>query len=138
MPERASYTPITPPATLAEYVALQNPRLARLAQHVAHLQTPGHRIVTAAATLTEADDVVLCNSTGGSFAVTLPLASSVPNQNYRIKKTVAANTVTITPSGSDTIDGAATLAVTTQWQTTWLRSVITATPATWSWVNLSV
>lgn len=138
MPERASYPPVTAPPTLAEYVALQNTRLGRLAGHVAQLQFTGHRILTAADTLTEADHVVLCDSTGGSFAVTLPAASSVPGKEYCIKKTVAANTVTITPAGSDTLDGAASLGVTTQWQNTWIKSVITASPATWSWVNLSV
>ncbi|MHB1310581.1 MAG: hypothetical protein ACYC3L_01095 [Gemmatimonadaceae bacterium] len=138
MPERAAYPPVTAPATLPEYVQLQNVRLGTLARQVARLQFRGHRIVTAAATLTEADFVVLCDSTAGNYAVTLPAAASVPGQEFAIKKTVAANTVTITPSGSDTIDGAATLAVTTQWQTAWLKSVITASPATWSWVNLSV
>lgn len=74
------------------------------------------RIVTAgAATVSATDYCILCNATSGAITVALPPASA----NGRIlvvKKTDGtANTVTIDPDAAETIDGAATLVISTQW-----------------------
>ena len=91
-----------------------------------------HRAVaakTANYTLTEADDIVLGDATGGAFTLTLPTAAGKTGRIYMAKKTDAgANAVTLDGSGAETIDGAATLALTaaapraivsdgTNWQT---------------------
>jgi hypothetical protein len=52
------------------------------------------------------------NTTAGSLVPTLPLASTVAGRKYTIVKTVGANNLTITPAGGDTINGAATLVLT--------------------------
>lgn len=59
-------------------------------------------------------DVVLCDATAGSFTITLP-SVTVNGRTVTVKKTDAsANTVTISPA-SGTIDGAASLVISTQW-----------------------
>lgn len=67
------------------------------------------RTVSAEATLT-VDDFLL-NCTGGSFAVNLPSARGIPGRPYVVKKSTAG-TITVTPSGAETIDGSASVSVT--------------------------
>lgn len=58
-----------------------------------------------------------CDATGGAFAATLPVASTCLGRVYKIKKIdSSANAVTVTASGGDLIDGAATKALSTQWK----------------------
>ena len=60
---------------------------------------------------------VLVDASGGAVIITLPLASSANGRRYDIKKTdSSANTVTIAISGGDTIDGAASVVLSTQYQ----------------------
>lgn len=65
-------------------------------------------------------DMVLCDPSGGAFAVTLPAA--VPGELPILVKnnTTSTNAITITRAGSDTIDGATTLAMTTSRQSVML------------------
>lgn len=135
MAERAAYPPVAPPPDLAAYVQMQNVRLGRLAAQVDRGQRLRHRITSAATTLTEADDVLLVDTTGGNVTVTLPAAQGVPGQEVVVKKLVAANTMTVAAAGSDLIDGAASVATATQWAVIRVASVITAAPATWGWVR---
>lgn len=63
-----------------------------------------------------AGDVVLCNAAAVGFSVSLPPASAAPNASITVKKIDATtNAVTIAPDGSETIDDAATLDLTTQY-----------------------
>lgn len=107
---------------------------SRLLDMVRRLQRLPSRLVSSATTLTAGDFLVLVDTTSGSVTVTLPLAAQHPNQRYEIKKTAAANTLTVQRSGSDLIDGASTKAWTTLNQTYGVQSAITAAPATWGWV----
>lgn len=109
----------------------------RLRDMVGRLQETRTRRLSAAATLTNGDDVVLVDTTGGSVTVTLPPAARSPGKWYWIKKMTAANTLTVQRAGSDTIDGATTLAWTTQYKVYALASVETAV-GTWNWVVLGV
>lgn len=62
------------------------------------------------------DWTILCDATGGSFAITLPAASAFSGRYVFIKKIdSSANTCTLTRAGSDTIDGATTQVIDTQW-----------------------
>ena len=66
---------------------------------------------TAAYTITDVDDVVLVNTTGGAVTVTIPSALiTIPGYQVVIKdvRTGEANAVTIATEGSETIDGAGT------------------------------
>lgn len=72
--------------------------------------------ITAATTLTEADSTVLVNAAGGAVLLSLPAAASASGRIHTVKKVDASgNAVTIDPAGAETIDGAATKAITVQW-----------------------
>jgi len=75
------------------------------------------------------------DTSGGTVTVTLPLAASTPGKEFFIKKVAAANTLTVNPSGSDTIDGAASLSWTTDDASYTLYSVAT-TSAAYEWLIL--
>lgn len=48
---------------------------------------------------------VLMDTSSANISLTLPLASSAMGRMYTVKKTVAAGRLTVSPSGSDNIDG---------------------------------
>jgi hypothetical protein len=61
-----------------------------------------------------ADDYLLCvDSSGGNRVINLPSIASMPGKRLWIKKTAAANSVTINRAGSDTIEGTETSRVLT-------------------------
>ena len=67
-------------------------------------------------------DVIPCDATGGAFTVNLPAASGVV-QSISIKKTDASiNAVTIDGNASETIDGATTRLLSTQYEAVTLWS----------------
>lgn len=137
MPERAAYPAVLAPATLAEYVRLQNMRLPRLASLLARVQSWTSRAVTADTTITGADDLVVVDTTGGNITVTLPSARESYGQCVAIKKWVAGNTMTLDATGAGQIDGANTLAITTAKQPVVLVAAKIAEPATYGWVRLT-
>jgi hypothetical protein len=70
-------------------------------------------------TLDDTRSVILVSASGAARTVTLPSAVSIPGRWYLVKKTDAsANTVTIDGDGSETIDGATTLVLDTQYEST--------------------
>lgn len=78
----------------------------------------GQTLATVAADLTlgPGHQTVAVDTTSGAVEVTLPPANGCPGQLYRIKRISAgANNVTITPDGSDTIEGDASRTLSTQW-----------------------
>lgn len=69
---------------------------------------------TANYTLTANDAVILANATSAAFAVTLPTAVGVGGTEYIIKAiTTNANIVTVETTSAQTIDGKATVELTT-------------------------
>lgn len=72
------------------------------------------RANTSSYTALIADNTILC-SPSADMTVTLPLASTANGTILTIKKLTAAFNVTIDGNGSETIDGATTLVLTTQW-----------------------
>lgn len=76
------------------------------------------RTVTVSTTLTMEDDTVLVDATAGPVTITLPLAAAVPFKEYNVKKIDAtANGVIIDGNGAQTIDGALTQTIVTQYVT---------------------
>jgi hypothetical protein len=130
--EQAAYTPVALSTSLPQYIDLHNRRLSRLAALLARTQRLTTRVVSAAATLTEADDVVGADTSSAGFTITLPLAASVPGKTYHIKLYAGTNTVTVAAAGSDTIDGAATKAWNTALAAFTFASVRTS-GSTWVW-----
>jgi hypothetical protein len=83
--------------------------------------TNGQRVAvstkTADYTLTATDFVILVDSTGGNVTITLPAASTSIGLVFRIKRIDASvNGVTISRAGADTIDGATSTALLTQYE----------------------
>ena len=60
--------------------------------------------------------LLLVDSTAGSVTITLPAAQDSKGYTVQVKKLIAANTVTLDAYSAELIDGAATLAWTTQYQ----------------------
>lgn len=83
----------------------------RYSRYARHLVT-----VTAAYDIeTEEDRVVLADATAGALNVTLPAAANADETEYVIKKVdVSVNAVTLVTPGAETIDGAATFVLTSQ------------------------
>lgn len=78
---------------------------------------------TAAYTITDSDNIIDVDTTAGAITITLPTAVGRNGREYRITKIdAAANNVTIATTSSQTINGAATKVLTTQWQSTLLYS----------------
>lgn len=64
------------------------------------------RTVTATDTMATRDEIIFADATNGSITLTLPNVSTAVRREYHIKKIdSSANTVTIQPQGSETIDG---------------------------------
>lgn len=84
------------------------------------------RTVVSDTDLTWKDLLLMADSTSGNVIVTVPEISDdmvKMNKQWIVKKMVAANTVTITMTGSDTIDGAASKAITTQYQSVAFQAI---------------
>jgi hypothetical protein len=78
---------------------------------------------TSAYTITSSDDLILSDSSGGAFTLTLPSAASNSGKIFYIKKIdSSANGVVVARAGSDTIDGATSYTLSTQWESITLIS----------------
>lgn len=67
--------------------------------------------------LTDDSYIVRCDATGAAFTVNLPAVSGLSGLQVTIKKTdSSANAVTVDGSGAETIDGAATYSLATQYK----------------------
>lgn len=77
---------------------------------------------TGAYTTTASDHTINCDTTSAGFTVSLLTAVGNTGLRQTIKKIVAANTLTIDPNGSQTIDGATTVALTAQYDSITVQS----------------
>lgn len=81
------------------------------------------RTSTASDTYAATDYLILWDATSGNLVATLPTAVGNAGQQYVAKKIdSSANTVTVTPDGSEKIDGASTKVLTIQYQSITLTS----------------
>ena len=77
--------------------------------------------VTSDITLDPQENTVAVDATSGAVAVTLPSFDEAYQEVVVSKRDASANAVTVTAAGSDTINGAGTLALTTQYDSARLR-----------------
>jgi len=82
-------------------------------------------------TLVSEAGALYCNSAGGDITVNLPPAIGL-GRVITIVKTSASNTVTVDGSGSETINGATTYALTAQYE---VLQIIDAAPGVWYIIN---
>jgi hypothetical protein len=75
-----------------------------------------YRSVETTGNVQSGDYLLLCNSTAGAVTVTLPPAALVPGRIYVFKRINAgANNVVVDGYASETIDGATTYTLSSQW-----------------------
>lgn len=67
-------------------------------------------------------DMILANTAGGDVEITLPLAGELPGGVVGFKNLTASNSVIVTGSAAQTIDGASDLTSTTQYESATLMS----------------
>ena len=60
--------------------------------------------------------VFVCDAAGGAFTITLPSVATYKNRIITVKRVSASNTVTVDGAGAETIDGAATYDLTSQYE----------------------
>jgi len=81
------------------------------------------RTVAATTTATTSDSTIRCNAAAGAITVNLPAAASCAGLVLAVKKIDAsANTVTVDPAGTEVIDGATTMGLSSQWQALEIQS----------------
>ncbi len=88
-------------ATLADTGALS------LTTDGRHTRTIDATAKTGAYTLTGTDGIILADTSGGAFTLTLPTASGIDGRTYTIKLATDGNTLTVDGNGVETIDGSA-------------------------------
>lgn len=90
-------------------------------------ETNGAASVSSATyTVTAADSLLLCNTTSTNITLTLPeVSTSMVSDKFEVivKKTAAANTLTVATTGSDLLDGSATASITTIYTALHLRAI---------------
>jgi hypothetical protein len=74
---------------------------------------------------------VTADATSATFQVTLPTAASINGRLYTIKRINATNNVTVGTTSSQTIDGAATKTLGSQWA----AIIVQSDGANWIIVN---
>jgi hypothetical protein len=95
------------------------------------------RTVTTATTLLVSDRLLICDTTGGAFTVTLLSAKLYPPQPYWVKLLAGANNVTLSsPENIYTTVGATTLAFNTVGMTKVIWPFETSSKGTWAWVEV--
>lgn len=83
----------------------------------------GIRTTTAAPTFAASDHTLLCDATAGAIPVALPAAGTVTGRVFVFKKSDASiNTVTLTPNGAETIDGATSVIIAVQYDSYTIQS----------------
>ena len=71
---------------------------------------------TGAYTVVSTDHIILGDASGGAFTITLPAAADHTGREFTVKKIDgSANAVTVDGNSSETIDGAATYALSSQY-----------------------
>jgi len=92
-------------------------RMVGAAEPFMQLSSLGYGVKTVTGTYTAANDAVIrCDASAGAFTISLPTASGIKGKAYLIKKVDSStNAVTIDPYGTETIDGAATVTLASQY-----------------------
>jgi len=93
-------------------------------------QLEGEVLVTAAAyTVRERDDIIVCNTTSNAITITLPRATN--GKRLTLLRSAGGNNVTVSPVGSDTINGAASATI----SASYAPLVLKASAVLSSWVS---
>jgi hypothetical protein len=115
-----TFSPIPTPDLKLEFSAMEWLR------QLAYFTFPKSLPTTASATLSNSPDNVTANATAGALTFSLPAIAAMPTNQIvekHFKKTDASgNTVTIVPAAGNTIEGAGTYVLATQYKSVTLYS----------------
>jgi hypothetical protein len=113
--ERVAFLPIPRDASLTTTIEHLNKQLVPSLATLGKLQRPTPSpLVTVSRALTESDVLVPVDTTAGAVVLsTLRPAREFSGHWFWIKKVAGGNALTFDPMGSETVDGAATLTITT-------------------------
>jgi len=101
-------------STLTDFLTRE---LGFVERSIAASGTTPSRTVTSDTTATGSDGFFAVDATSGAVTITLPDALRYAGRIFYVKKVDAsANAVTVVPSGTDLIDGAASVALSTQYE----------------------
>lgn len=106
-----AYNDILPVSILQSTGKYQSFKMTQ--QNLTKLRIPN--VVIANYTVLPNDDLIKADSTAGIFTITLLSAAGIAGVTKIIKKMNASNNITIACNGSETIDGAATKTLSTQY-----------------------
>jgi hypothetical protein len=91
----------------------ENSRYVRMGRTV-------HTTVSSTLTLSDIHDVVFCQT--NSFTVNLPAAASNAGTEYTIKNITGGTTITVDPNSTETVDGASTYSLASQYKYVTIKS----------------
>lgn len=96
------------------------------------------RTITTDGTATDSDNIILVDTSADNVELALPTASTIEGKGITIIKVSSdANTLTINPYGAETINGASTATISTQYEgmsvssdgSNWIKTSVSATSA---------
>lgn len=135
--EQAAWETIDLLTPVQRLIGLLNQRMARLMHLMQRVQRRNTRLTTTDTALTEADDILLVDTTAGNVTITLPSAALAPKVRFAVKKVGNdVNTVTVQRAGSDTVDFGTAKVWATYLEAYEFESAIVTAPATWGWLVL--
>ncbi len=94
----------------------------RLEDNISWLLAPMIKAVSSTYTAEGVDHTLLGDASGGDFTISLPEAGNVEGKVLVLKNVGASGTLTIDPSGSETIDGASTHGLAGQYDSIMIQS----------------
>lgn len=100
------------PRTVAQAANLEGRRLERSINQAGGT-VAARRTVSADTFISSTDSYVFGDTSGGVVTLTLPKASQYPNTLLCVKRVAGANTLTLAARSGETIDGSASVTVTT-------------------------
>ena len=79
------------------------------------------RVITSSGGLAHDDDILLLNSSSGVLSLTLPRARG--GKRLTLTRVAGANNITLSRSGSDTINGATTMTISSSYSPVRLKAI---------------
>ena len=97
---------------LTDWLVNEHKRLATSTNSAAG-EFAGYRTISADSLVASTDRTVVADTTAAGVTATLPLAREYPGLTVAFKRIAGANPFTVAARGSDTVDGGASVTVTT-------------------------
>lgn len=101
------------PGAVATAASVQLKRVSQAGKSAAGI-IKGRRLIDASTFAASTDGYIGAKTGAGAISLRLPKCTEYPTMELEVERYSGGNTFTVTPRGTDTIDGAASLVVTTK------------------------